>query len=192
MRSLIGEGASMIKTLNMKWKRLLKLSLILFGVIGLQGCTVEGGCEYYYSFSTPSNYYCTDMSEDYLLVPPTDSEICFYGEGNTFHEGKSCSTLGYREASNVGDYQYNANKDPSPYGAYSSLGSSTGGGTGAGGSATPCDWNTVWTGDPNDVQVSTQCQAACVYADGGSEEGRAASCSIVAQWGATGSCSICP
>jgi len=170
---------------SLKEKRKLQLTLLFLGFVTLQGCTLEGGCEYYYS--STNNYYCDDVSDPNLLGLSTASDVCFYGDGNTFHESSSCNSIGYKMSSSVGDYQYNANKDPSPYGAYSYSSNSSGGS-----SSTPCNWNTVWTGNPSDVQVSTQCQTACVYADGGSEQGRAASCAIVAQFGATASCSICP
>jgi len=173
---------------KIKWDSKLTLPLFLLGFLALQGCTLEGACEYYYS--STNNYYCDDVSDPNLLGLSTASDVCFYGDGNTFHEGSSCNSIGYNMSSNVGDYQYNANKDPSPYGAYAYA--SNGGSLTGGGSATPCNWNTVWTGNPADIQVSTECQTACVYADAGNQQGRNAACSIVAQWGATASCSICP
>lgn len=171
---------------SLEVKRKLKLTLFFLGFITFQGCTLEGACEYYYS--STNNYYCDDVSDPNLLGISTASDVCFYGDGNTFHESSSCNSIGYNMPSNVGDYQYNANKDPSPYGAYAYASSGAGGGA----STTTCDPNTVWTGAPNDIQVSTQCQAACVYANAGNQQGKDATCSIVAQWGATASCSICP
>lgn len=175
-----------MRTSNQNWVLLvLRVKQMLFMgglLLGIQGCTVEGGCEYYYSYGT-NTYHCSDEVGQGIFGPPPDSEVCFWGDGNTFHQGSSCSSLGYNQPDGTGHYQYNSNQDPSPWGAYaSSAGATTG---------TPCDYTTVWTGNPNDIQVSTQCQTACVYADAGNEQGRAAACSIVAQWGATSSCWIC-
>lgn len=177
-----------------KITRIGKFQLFLFflGLLTFQGCTLEGACEYYYTYSS-TNYYCSDVSEPNLFGVSSASDVCFYGDGNTFHEGSSCNAIGYTMPSSVGDYQYNANGDPSPYGAYAYASNGTSsGGTGGGSSATTCDPNTVWTGAPNDIQVSTQCQTACVYANAGSQQGKDAACAIIAQWGATSSCSVCP
>ena len=75
----------------------------------------------------------------------------------------------------------------------SSSGNSSGscaGGGGGGGDGVDC--NSAWTGDPNDVQVSTECAAACSYASVGNTQGKDAACGIVAGYGATGSCTACP
>gem|GEM_PF-6617503 len=175
--------------------RLLMLKIFRFGavcftVVGIQACTLEGGCEYYYNYSTGNDYMCTDVSTNDIL-PPKDSDVCFYGDGNSFHESTSCSSLGYSTPNSYSSdiLYYNSNKDPSPYGSY---GSGSFGGSGGSTGGNVCNEATVWAGDPADVQVSTICQGACVYANAGHQQGLSSSCSIVASWGATSSCSVCP
>jgi hypothetical protein len=49
--------------------------------------------------------------------------------------------------------------------------------------------SSAWTGHPDDLQVSLQCETACLYQNAGVTAGVSASCQILNGWNATGSCS---
>jgi len=178
----------------------MRKKLIVFFVglmfLSLQGCSLDGACEYSYTFGS-TNYYCDNVSDSGIL-PLSGTDICYLGHTNTFHEGSSCSSIGYDYPSDIGDYQYDANANASPYGAYAyaatgSYGGYGGGSGGGSGGGATCDPNTTWTGAANDIQVSTVCQSACVYV-GYNQQGVDASCGILAGYGASAvaSCSACP
>lgn len=166
----------------------LKLLLASVFLASISACGLfedDGACEYRYDFSSGKVFACSNEKSD-TFNPASDS--CTYGDARAFHEGRSCDSLGYSLSSGSGSYYYNNAKSQSPFGS-SSLGN-TGGTGGGGGNTLNC--NSVWTGSPSDVQVSTQCQTACSYHNIGNTQGKNAACSIVSNWGATASCRACP
>jgi hypothetical protein len=172
----------------------LRILLLILASTVLGGCSesIEGACEYYYEYSSSSNYYCSDESADgsTLFDEPSASDACFYGDGNSFHEDSSCDSIGYDYYQYSDTYSYNANKDPSPYGSFGGYS----GGSSGGSSGSSYNCSTVWTGSPDDIQVSSFCDTACVYLNAGSQAAATSTCDILSGFGssATNSCSVCP
>ena len=163
----------------------------------LVGCAVndKGACEYYSSSGSYTSATCRDceMEGTQLISEPDASSLCPSSSSSGvlktyWHQDNSCSDIGYSipDPNGYGSNTYNADEDPSPYGHFGSGAGGSGGGGGGG-----IDCNSVWTGNPADIQVSTMCQTACVYSNAGSTEGVNATCSLVAGMGGTSSCTVC-
>ena len=172
----------------MRWWRVLNVSALVAMLIQLQGCTLEGACEY--GYTSTGNYYCSNES-DTNIFPLSADDVCYWGDVSHLHENSSCSSIGYNLLYSSDTYRYNSAGDPSPYGYFGSGYGGGGGGGGGGGSGGSLNCDTVWTGSPSDIQVSSECQTACVYYNAGYQPGVDAACSIVAGWGATSSCTVC-
>lgn len=175
---------------NIQW---LVFSLVCLSLLSACGFFADdGACEYRNDYShSNSTFGCTNEKSDFF-TPAKDN--CTLGDARSFHSNTSCSSIGYSQKNPYSSslYHYNDDLNQSPYGATSLKPTNNGssGGSGTGGSQVNC--NTVWTGSPTDLQVSTQCQAACSYQNIGHNDGKNAACSIVAGWGATSKCSVCP
>ncbi len=131
---------------------------------------------------------CTELSGSSLSVHCVHNYLssCEEDGAESLGEYGNWDTC-YDDIQAVLDHYRNTGQIVDAPNAYGSDGS---GGSGSGSSGNT-DCYSAWKGDPNDVQVSTECMTACYYASIGSSEAASATCDIVRQWNAVSECPTC-
>lgn len=127
-------------------------------------CLPEGACEIKIKVSNYYIYSCREGNTEETCSSSTGAE-------RVFHEGASCSSLGYAYSDGNGAYTAEADsyRTPGSRGAYKD------------------DLTTVvnctgYDGPSFDIQIDSQCQTAYAYACSGYQPGVDAACAIYEAW----------